>query len=60
MLTLNFLGVEGSQHFIWINLLVTVSSLFVSVLTFSSNLSTSYGEISHSPSVSRRTWLVFN
>lgn len=49
MLTLNFLGVEGSQHVIWNNLLVTVSSLLVPVLTCSSNLSTSYGEISHSP-----------
>lgn len=49
MLTLHFLRVEGSQHLVCINLLEAVSSLLVSVLTFSSNFSTSYGEISHSP-----------
>lgn len=49
MLTLNFLRVERSQHLVCINLLVTVSSLLVPVLIFTSNFSTGYGEISHSP-----------
>lgn len=59
VLTLDFRDMEESISFAT-NLLMTVNSPLVSVLPFSSKLSTRYVEISHSPSVGRRTWLVFN